>query len=266
MPSTVGIVASGVIERVGDAVLHSSPFAPGLMAPGAFARFRPSRPPGSSGVAAQGPDPVVSLLASGVSATASTATASWTAVAAGTLLTLHITGDDYASANPSGWSLAQNQNSGFHGSVFWYKFSNGTETTVTYVIGSAVRSAYAVLAHTNIDNAAGLVISNKSNVDGGGGTTASTPSVTPVTGMPARVHAIGQVGFSNSGGLFTTIASWTNSYVEKAESLTVATPGEAVGVAVLDFNATGSNSTSTAAQSDGAPQAFSGIIGVFKVA
>lgn len=212
------------------------------------------------------PDPVVSVLASGVSATASTATASWTAVAAGTLLTLHTTADDYSSANPSGWSLAQNQNSGFHGSVFWYKFSNGTETTVTYVIGSAVRSAYLVLAHTNIDNAAGLVISNKSNVDGGGGTTASTPSVTPVTGMPARVHSIGQVGFSNSGGLFTGVGTWANSYIEAGESNTVANPGETTAVATLDFDATGSNSTSTSAVVTGAPQAFSGIIAVFKVA
>lgn len=209
-------------------------------------------------------DPTVTQLSSGVSASASVAVTSWSAVATGTLLTLHVVSDDYVNATPSGWSLAQNENTGFHGDSFFYKFSDGTETTVTYTTAGAFRSCYVVLGHTNVDNAAGLVVSGQAHVDSAG-TTGATPSVTPVTGMPARVHAVATIGFNNSTTLFTDVASYTNSYVEKGQATTVATPGLIAGVAVLDFDATGSNSTSTTGTADISANGNSGIIAVFKV-
>ena len=151
-------------------------------------------------------DPVVTSIANGSSLTAST-TVSFAAQAAGTLLLLSVASDDYQTGPPSGWTLIQDERT-YHGHAVWYKLASGSETTVTYTIGSAARSAYLLLAATNIDQTTPFN-GSAGQFRQSSGASYTTPSVTP-TGS-ARVLAVGWIGASNGASLLTAPGSWLNS-------------------------------------------------------
>ena len=112
------------------------------------------------------PDPVPSLLSSGVSATATT-TVSFTAQAAGNLLVLFVAADDYRTTSgtgrpeSTGFTLLTNGDQHtFLGHAGWYKLTDGAETSVQYTIGSASKSTYQLCMATNIDQVTPLDIAN----------------------------------------------------------------------------------------------------------
>lgn len=209
-------------------------------------------------------DPVASSVTSGTSATATT-TVSFSAQTAGTLLHLDFDGDDYITTTgagrpeSSGWTLIQNQNTGFQGQAAWYKVATGSETSVQYTIGSTAKSVYRLTAITNVDNTTPLNISNKQVTATSGGSY-TTPSVTP-TGS-GRCIAVAAIAGSNSGNLFTASTAWTNSYTDIGTALTAATPGEFVSTAYLVLNR--GTATSTGVTINGASaQSRSAIIAVY---
>lgn len=210
-------------------------------------------------------DPISTQLTAGDS-TSATVTVNFSAQAAGTLLTLHVAADDYKTGNPSGWSEAQGVGSGegaFHGSYFWYKIATGAETSVQYTIGSASKSSYVLVAHTNIESASPLDVSAKQNTNTGSETTYTTPS--SGNSSSGRRYGIGHIVGHKTSAAYSSLGTWTNSYGEVGERLSAGTqPFYAIGVAGLAFD--GGGATSTGATFDSASVSRSGIIAVFKVA
>lgn len=210
-------------------------------------------------------DPVVSQLAAGSSATATT-TVNFTAQAAGTLLVLTVSADDYKTGDPSGWTLSTGMSQqGYQGHYLWWRKATGSETSVAYTIGSASGSAYALIALTNIAGTSQLDVSNGSYVNGSlAGYT--TPSVTTTSG---RRVAVASIGISDAGRDSTGVGSWTNSFTERADARNTPASGiqNGVGVATLVFDGGGAVSTgATVEGGDGLITAGSGLIAVFKVA
>lgn len=177
------------------------------------------------------PDPVASSLATGESATATTA-CGFTAQASGTLLELNITADDYTTTSganrpeSSGWTLVRAQVSGsgaFFGQAKWWKIATGSETTVSYTILSASKSCWSILAITNIDGASPVNISNLTEANSSSTTVASTSPGTP--GGSGRCITVASLAGSNSGVVFAGIGAPSNSFATINTAQTTATPG-----------------------------------------
>lgn len=217
-------------------------------------------------------DPTSTVIASGASSTATT-TATFSAVSSGTLLTLHVSSDDYRLTTgtnrpeSSGWTLLQSGQD-FLGAYVWYKSAAGGETSVSYAIGSAVSSAYVVLAHTDIVATSPLEVSAVTHSHGGAGGgvfTTSAPSAGATTS--GRRYAIASMHAMQASTSITGASGWTNGFVEVADRAGPTTGSrEIVAVAGLAFDGGGAGAT-TAATWAGASQLCSfGVAAVFKVA
>lgn len=184
-------------------------------------------------------DPVTTVLASGQSLTQNT-TVDFTAQTAGTLLELHVASDDYASGTPSGWSVGFVVDNGgqFFGHYVWWKKSTGSETSVTYGIGSATKSAYQVFAHTNIDGTDQFDVGAGQWASQSNSTYTTPASPTTSTG---RKYAMAHMAYQESSAvLFSGVDTWINSYIEKGEYVTTgAPPTYALGSAGLAFDGGG---------------------------
>lgn len=205
-------------------------------------------------------DPTVSLVTSGTSATASTQI-SFTSVAAGTLLVLTVAADDYKTGDPSGWTLSTGcAQQGYAGHYLWWKIASGSETSVTYVIGSATVSTYHLLSATNIEGTGSLDISNGQSQQLPDVTAYATPSVTTSSGRRLAVASLCAMNASQT----STMASWTNSYTERGDTCTTSGSFDNLGSATLVLDGGGSTSTQSTVSYGSLWQG--GIIAVFKVA
>lgn len=207
-------------------------------------------------------DPVPSLLSTGTSAVASVAS-SFSAQPAGTLLLLGMTADDYRSGNPAGWTLAQDITGGgsFFGSSLWWKYSTGSETGATYIIGSASKSSWLALAVTGCDGGAPNQ-SSKTSANTSAGTYALGAISTP-TGSGREITLAFPAG-SNSGATIG-IVSYTNGYTALGSSETT-TPFEIVGASYLVGNRGTAVPTTTWATGVNGAQAGGGIVVCFNAA
>lgn len=206
-------------------------------------------------------DPSLTNSATGTSALATTTASFGFTATSGRLLCLIVGADDYKTGDPTGYTLptggSQQTNLGHY---FWYKIAAGGETSVAYTIGSASKSAWIVLEFDSIDT---IDVSN-GNLDASGNSSWSTPAVTPTTG---RRFAIASIGGAEPAD-FSGLASWTNSYTERAD---IAHSGsgtrDIVGAATLALDGNGSSTTSSGATyTSVTADASTGIIVVFKVA
>lgn len=204
-------------------------------------------------------DPVVTEVAGGLSATATT-TVMFTAPA-GVLLLLHVVADDYRATagagrpESTGWTLAQ-YNEGNLGHYLWWKLSTG-DTQVQYTINSATRSVHAVTAASNVAGLDGSA-KNLSPVSSSRPATYTTPSVTASAG---RRVAFGVVG--TAGPASVTMAGWTGGYTEVHDRATTTGYRDGLGVAWLVFDG---GATSTTVTITGQTEQQSGFTAVFTVA
>lgn len=206
-------------------------------------------------------DPVVSLLTSGTS-TSATTTVNFTAQSAGTLLILGYSGDDYASTSGSGrpestgWTkIADLHHNAGH--AVWYKISAGSETSVQYTIGSAVGSAHALLTATNIDGTTPLDTSNSQSSFLSAASYGSS-SITPASG---RKLVVASLSYCRPSGAIITASGWTNSYTEIADQGVSNGATDSIGFAYLVLD--GGTSTSTTATFSGTSVGTGGMIASF---
>jgi hypothetical protein len=211
-------------------------------------------------------------LAAGTSTTATTTCAFGSTPAAGTLLVLVVGADDYrltsGAGRPesTGWALvtggAQQTNLGHY---MWYKLASGSESSVQYTIGSASPSTWQVHAQTGVDQTTPLDVSNGS-IGTPGSFTNAPPAVTASAGNRT---AFASLGAAHNPTAITGVGGWTNGYTEIGDTRTSPGSGtqDAIGVAYLNYTATGSASTtSTGTWAGTNPDANTGIIAVFKEA
>ena len=214
-------------------------------------------------------DPVVTTLATGSSATATT-TVSFTAQAAGTLLELKVGSDDYRTTSGSnrpestGWALATSGQD-FLGAYVWYKLASGSETSVQYTIGSAAASQYELNAMTNIDQTSPLGAVSSLHTHGGANT--GTTAITPGAGS-RWIVSVFLAGMHSGASSLGPAAALSNSYTIQSTVTGTGSPTEVgmSGYLVLD----GGTATSTATVSPGwtlnAPQCSFGLLVAYKVA
>jgi hypothetical protein len=208
-------------------------------------------------------DPSLTNSATGNSATATTvATFGFTATA-GRLIVVCVGSDDYKTGDPSGYTLSTGcSQQTFLGHYVWWKIAAGGETSVSYTIGSASKSAWLVAEFDNID-ATPYDTSNgqfaTSSVN-----SYSTPTVTPSTG---RRLSLASIGGSSGTADFTAMTGWTNSYTNIASSFhSGSATRDIVSLAYLVLTGDGSTGTSSAATYNIFADSETGIIAVFKSA
>jgi hypothetical protein len=208
-------------------------------------------------------DPTKVQSAAGTSALASTS-ATFSAATAGNLLVLATGADDYRTGSPSGWTQIAAEQQTFHGLNFWYKFAAGGETSVTYVIGSAARSVWAM---AEFDNVASFGSGQGTFVQASAASQA-TPTHTPSAG---RKLILAVVGFSTSSASPAMSGyAWASITLTSAQiSLGPASnPQEYIGIGWTVADYTGSNTVASTASIAGIQpgQARTAIIGSFAVA
>lgn len=209
-------------------------------------------------------DPVGTILTSGSSMLATTV-ASFTAQPTTTYLLLQVQSDDYATGDPAGWTRITSGED-FLGHYLWGKFSDGSETSVSYTIGSAAASSYQVASLTNVDPTTpfGTVTSLHTH----GGATTGTTAITPTAGT--RWFMLASFGGMHSGASsLDAAAAFDNGYTILGSVTGTATTATEVGtLAYLALD--GGTSTSTATTSPGwtvnSPSCSFGLLVAFKVA
>ena len=214
-------------------------------------------------------DPVVTTLATGSSATATT-TVSFAAQTAGTLLELKVGSDDYRVTTGSnrpestGWALATSGQD-FLGAYVWYKIASGSETSVQYTIGSAAASQYELITYTNIDTTSPLGAVSSLHTHGGAST--GTTAITPGAGSRWIVSAF-LAGMHSGASSLGPAAALSNSYTIQSTVTGTGSPTEVgmSGYLVLD----GGTATSTATVAPGwtvnSPSCSFGLLVAYKVA
>lgn len=207
-------------------------------------------------------DPTLTNSASGTSTSASTNASFGFTGTSGRLLVLTVGSDDYKTGDPSGWTLSNEMSQQtFLGSYVWWKVSDGTETSVTYVIGSASGSAWTITEYDNI-NASPYDDSQGQFAQSAGGTY-TTPTIVPTSGRRLLLAVIGGSSTTNWTGLST----WLNSFTETKESFqNTGSTKDITGIAMLVVDGDGSTSFSSGATYGGSPQSRTGHILSFKVA
>lgn len=208
-----------------------------------------------------------SVLASGASTTASTVV-SFAAQAAGTQLVLGIIGDDYSSSTPSGftqlWSIGTGSGA-FHGNTAWRKTAVGSETSVTYTIGSATRSVYVLMALAGVDTTTPVDVAGSSQF----ANSSATSYTTPTSGASTAGNRFGlaAIGGSSSVALPTSLSTWLNSYAAiGTPAVTTSLPGLLLGFAGLNFSGGGTTSSGATYTGAWSPQSRSSGIVVFREA
>lgn len=214
-------------------------------------------------------DPVVTTLATGSSATATT-TVSFTAQPAGTLLELKVGSDDYRTTSganrpeSTGWALATSGQD-YLGAYVWYKLASGSETSVQYTIGSAAASQYELITYTNIDQTSPLGAVSSLHTHGGANT--GTTAITPTSGARWTVSAF-LAGMHSGASSLGPAAALSNSYTIQSTATSSGSPTEVgmSGYLTLD----GGTATSTATVSPGwttnSPSCSYGLLVAYKVA
>lgn len=213
-----------------------------------------------------GADPTRTNVATGTGSTATTNASFGFTATAGRLLVVAVAADDYKTGDPSGYTLSTGMSQQVnHGAYVWWKIASGGETSVSYTIGSATNSAWAVTEWDNVD-AAPYDTSAGQN-DTSSGTSYTTPAITPSTGRRLLLAVIGASGTVT----WTGTSAWTNSFTEQAESFqNVSGTRDIVGVASRIVDGDGSTTFSSGANTDasgGNPwDTATGQIIAFKVA
>lgn len=211
-------------------------------------------------------------VATGGATTPAKTTCTFTNPGAGKLLILWCVGDDYITTSgtgrpeSTGWTLIQNQNTGFHGTAMWLKVSAGSETSVDITLGSAARMNWAIDAGTNIDtttplNTSAKVVVNSSNIS-----TNASNALTPTGSGNCAVYNL--FGSSTSGGGITAATGFSASYTAGTSSFNATgTPSDAGTVAYLATQARGSAAPTTTGTWGGTtPQSRSCITAIFNEA
>lgn len=184
---------------------------------------------------------------------------------AGNLLVLVISSNDVTTGTPAGYTLSTGCSLvGQQGHYLYWKISNGTESSVSYTIGSASVSVWALLEFNNI-SAYDISNGTTANLHV---TTYTTPTVVPTSG---RRFAIATISGMIANDVLTDVSTWTNGYTEVAQAVnTVASgPQEIFAVATLALDGDGVTGTSTGANFDPSAvgsQTESAILAVFRVA
>lgn len=204
---------------------------------------------------------------------ASTAALGGTA-SAGNLLIASIGADDYITGGssqnrtpPSGWTFVTNgQQESNLGHYLLFKVAAGTETGITYTIGSASPSCgwiaeWSGMTASPADGGAGQKVVASAN-------SYTTPTLTPTAGDRLLIGTIG--GSLSTANFIGGMGSWLSSFIEDQDAKTTFASGtrDSVGGAWLTVTANGSTAYSTGATWDGGdtPQSRTGIIAAFKVA
>lgn len=205
-------------------------------------------------------DPTVVQNVNGTSALASTV-ATFSVAGAGNLLILAWAGDDYRSGTPSGWTQVAAEQQTFHGLNVFYKIAAGGETSVTYVIGSAARSAWKVIEFDSVASFGnGLGTFTQASAS-----TQATPTLTPAAG---RKLIVAVTGWSTTSVVtaFSSVTWATISLTSGGASAGPNTnPQEMVGLGWTVADYTGSNTVASTGSSNTTAQARSAIIGSFAV-
>ena len=197
---------------------------------------------------------------SGSGTTASVTVSLPGAVTAGNMLFLSFAADDYNATPPAYWTQRTGgEQQTFHGGYLWDRLvlANG-ETIAAYTIGSAVRSAWALVEIAGPFD--GYDISNGTFVQTSTSSIA-TPNLTPTSGDRLLVASI---AFQHASNDLTALDTFTNSFVESRQSLSNgANPRLSIAQTRLIVAANGSTAYSTGA-SDGTSQSRSAIINAYK--
>jgi hypothetical protein len=188
------------------------------------------------------------------------------AATAGNQILLVVGGDDYAATPPTGFTEHTGaKQETFLGHYLWRKTAAGGETSISYTLGSAAPSCWAIAEISGIDSTTPYDIST-GTFDQSSGTTYTTPTLTPTSGDRLLVATIG--GALNSA--FSGLSGWTNSFTELQDVWTTLASGtrDSIGLATLAVTANGATAYSTGITWDGAvtPQARTAIIISLKVA
>jgi hypothetical protein len=206
--------------------------------------------------------PALVKSAKGTSSSATINPAFGSATTSGNLIVLAIASDAYNGTPDAGWTQSSGMETlGNHGGYIWWRISTG-QTSFTYTIGGAVKSAWVLAEFSNI-NASPYDISASQFVNTGGGNY-TTPNITPTTGSRLLVGVIGGSGASDFSA--ATWHSWTNSFTA-VDSIGSGTSGNncLVGMSYQLVTGNGSTAFSTGAFSTpDTPQSLSGLIISFK--
>lgn len=189
-------------------------------------------------------DPTLTNSAAGTASTSSVNASFGFTATAGRLLVLTVGADDYKTGNPTGYTLSTGMSQETNlGAYTWWKVSAGGETSVTYTIGSASGSAWTVTEYDNVDPTPYDISAGQ--FDGSSGASYTTPSIAPSTG---RRLLLAIMGASHSTVDFTSIDTWTNSFVETRDSWQSTGGGRtAIGIAMRVVDGDGSTTFSSGA-------------------
>ena len=123
--------------------------------------------------------------------TSATVTASFaTAPADGNVVVLCFASDDYNGTPNAGWTQSTGMEQQVdHGGYIWWKAASGGSNSFQYTIGSATNSSWILVELSGVDTSAIDVSNGQSTATGG--STYTTPSVTPSTGARLALAAFG---------------------------------------------------------------------------
>lgn len=209
-------------------------------------------------------DPTRTNGNSGTASTSSVNASFGFTATSGRLLVLTVGSDDYRSGNPSGWTLSSEmEQQAFLGHTLWWKISDGSETSVTYVIGSATGSAWTIDEFDNVDPTP--YDASEGQFTNTGGLTYTTPTITPSTG---RRLLLASVGASRSPlSTMTDTNTWLNSFTEiNQSSHALSATGDLIGIAMRVVDGDGSTGFSSGATYSATSEARTALIISFKVA
>jgi hypothetical protein len=204
----------------------------------------------------------VTIVATSGTSTLATVPVTYSAVA-GDVIVLSVSADDYNVGNPTGFTLSpEMEQETFLGSYVWWRKATGSETTVSYVIGSATVSSWAVLVVSGLDASPFDV--SEGQFAQSSDTTYSTANITPTAGQRLIIAAIG--GSLSAPPAPTTQSGWTNGFTEQADVSTSTGTADCIAVATLEVAANGSTAYSTASNYSQVVQARTAMAIAFKVA
>jgi hypothetical protein len=169
----------------------------------------------------------------------------------GDLLFLMVCSDSGGITTISGWTLGQWNGSSSPASSWFYKISDGTETSVTGLDGSS--SAHLAFAFKNIDQTTPLDVSSPTMV-AGAGTTPNPPAITTVTNNAVVIAMAFQDDDNNlvvnsypTGYTAIGIANSSNSYASSIASYKIVQTAGSEDPSAYSLSLSDGNFSATAA-------------------
>lgn len=195
-----------------------------------------------------------------------TVSATWSSAAtAGNVIVIGVSAGATITT-PAGWTLSPGCSQvDYNAHYIWWKIAAGGETSQSYTLGSAEKSAWWTAEISGL-TASPYDVSTGTFHDGGGAqtlTTEVTLSITPTTGSR---YVVASIGGLTTGTTRVTLASWLNSFTEQQDSGTAGTSEvEVCGLADQAVTGNGATTFSSGATFSRGMSGTTGIIIAFKV-